>query len=173
MKEVLTITRLSELSGIPNSTCRRYLNVFEAFFLLKGGSRLKRYEPHSVEILKRIKHLYDEGRDTQEIYYILQGEFPMVIDGEEQRKREQTSVVTTLATSEDVEEIKKALEEQREFNKMLLSRLDQQQEYIRESIDRRDRELTQAIRESQRARLDVTTAEQGETKSFWERLFGK
>lgn len=112
-------------------------------------------------------------QDTQEIYYILQGEFPMVIDGEEQRKREQTSVVTTLATSEDVEEIKKALEEQREFNKMLLSRLDQQQEYIRESIDRRDRELTQAIRESQRARLDVTTAEQGETKSFWERLFGK
>lgn len=172
MSNYLTIAELAEQADIPNSTCRRYLSTFEAFFLVKGGSRLKKYEQRAVDILKRIKHLYDDGLESNEIHSVLVGEFPLVIDGDEQRESDESPVVSALATSEDVKEIKQALEDQKVFNQQLLEQIKQQQEYIKQSLDRRDQELLKAIRESQQAQLEVAASEKEEPKKgFFARWF--
>ncbi|MEK4886437.1 MerR family transcriptional regulator [Bacillus sp. FSL W8-0223] len=177
MSEYLTIAELAEQAGIPNSTCRRYLANFEAFFVVKGGSRLKKYEVEAVNVLKRIKQLYDEGKDTNEIRNILANEFPLVINHDDQRETsEKVANTPTLATSEDVEEIKKALEEQKKFNEMLLKKLDEQNRYIKESLEKRDRQLMESLNQAleiRQARIEAAAAEKEQPKGFFARLFSK
>lgn len=153
MKEYLTVAEIEKQTGISNASIRRYLREFEAFFTPKGGSRIKKYEDGAVKVLQRIKILYDEGLDTHEIHGILTNEFPMMIDGEEPVKKEKIAEVPTLATSEDIAEIK-------EMMKLLVKKLDerdeairQRDEYIKQSLERRDRELMKAIRESQQKKI--------------------
>ncbi|MFS0646780.1 hypothetical protein [Siminovitchia sp. 179-K 8D1 HS] len=47
--------------------------------------------------------------------------------------------------------------------------------YIKDSLERRDQELLQAIRESQQARMEVAMTQEKETeqKSWFRRLLGK
>lgn len=179
MSKYLPIAELAELADIPNSTCRRYLADFEAFFIVKGGSRVKRYEAAAVDILKRIKQLYDDGMGTTEIHNVLANEFPLVIDSEKEQKEEAAAAhVPGLATSEDIAEIKQALEQQKQFNEQLVKKLDEQNHYIKESLERRDRQLMESLRatleERKQAALQAAAAEEErKAKGFWSRLFGK
>lgn len=150
MREYLSITELADKSGIPNSTCRRYLTSFEEFFVVKGGSRLKKYEVEAITVLQRIKDLYDDGADTNEIHNILAKEFPRVMNGEEEVDKN----LPTLATSEDIMEIKQALAEQKQFNDELLETLKQQHLYYETKFDSlvQDRELISSLRNSMEQR---------------------
>ena len=199
----ITISEIAEQTDIPNSTCRRYLASFESFFLVKGGSRLKKYEEHAVDVLKRIKDLYENGMDTQEIHNVLANEFPVVINGdEEELKKDEQAPVPLLATGEDIQEIKKALDEQQNFNKLLLEKLEQQHVYYEQKFEelKQDRELIGSLRESMKQRqLESTeiksktdqqftsinqhlveiqqtikeSAASNEKKGFFQRLFNK
>ena len=55
----------------------------------------------------------------------------------------------TIPADPAIEDIKKMLEAQQDFNKALLDRLDEQQEYIKRSLDIRDQQLMQTIRHIQ------------------------
>jgi predicted transcriptional regulator len=176
----LSISEIADKTGISNSTCRRYLSTFERFFVVKGGNRLKKYESSAVVVLGRIRDLYNDGQDTDEIYNILVNEFPMVINGDEQQETNNHQV-PSLATSDDIAEIKQQLVDQREsmqrqeeFNKALLQKLDEQQKYIEQSIERRDRQLMEVLKESQQARIEAAaaTTQEEKKKGFFSRLFG-
>jgi hypothetical protein len=183
VSEYLTISEIEKQTGISNSTCRRYLTTFERFFVVKGGSRLKKYESSSVGILIRIRDLYNDGRDTDEIHNILINEFPMVIDGDEQQ--EVGNQTPTLATSDDLILIKQQLDEQTQFNikliekmerqelfnQALLQKLDEQKLYIERSIENRDRLLMETLKENQQARIEQAAAQQ--KKGFFSKLFKK
>lgn len=169
MKEWLTINELSERTGIPDSTIRRYITKFSDFFVVKGGNRSKRYEDTAVEVLLRIKDLYDKGYETEQTYNALLKVFPQIIDPEE---TEESSSLPALATSDDIIEIKQMLKAQQEFSNRLLDRLSKQEEYIRNSLERRDQRLMQAITDSMNERKLLLESKQ-EDKSFWQRLFKK
>jgi hypothetical protein len=155
MNKYWTITEIAEQADIPRSTCSRYLASFDAFFVIKGGSRLKKYESSAVTVLKRIKQLYDEGLETHEIFDTLKNEFPIVVNSEQQREsNKQTPAVPTLATSEDLEEIITALEEQKQFNQVLLQKMNEQHLYFEKKFEelKYDRELIGSLRESMQQR---------------------
>lgn len=176
MNGYLNINELAEKTGIPDTSVRRYIAKFPHFFKYKGGTRSRRYEEKGVKILIRIKALYDSGYETDQADEILMREFPMIIDGD---KVEEKSVIPYMATADDVAEIvrreteplKKALEEQMNFNKVLLEKLEQQQN----SLDKRDKLLLESIKEIQeRKRIEVAaTKEEEKNKGFFSRLFGK
>lgn len=73
------------------------------------------------------------------------------------------------------------MEQLRELNRQLLLRLDEQQKYIEQRLDRmdeqivkRDELLMKAIREQQETRkLLVAAKEEANKKGFWGRLFKK
>ncbi|MFS0621776.1 MerR family transcriptional regulator [Priestia megaterium] len=187
MKEWLTIKELSEKTGIPDPTIRRYIDKFGNFFTYKGGSRSKRYEEVAVKILIRIKSLYGDGYETDRIDSILRREFAVTISDDGMTKDENTAATPTLATGEDILEIKKALEEQREFNrqqqefnKTLIEKLNHQEAYIKESLQKRDKQFMEHIRDMQEERKVFleTAASLEKSKderklSFFEKLFGK
>ncbi|MEH7169775.1 MerR family transcriptional regulator [Priestia megaterium] len=187
MKEWLTIKELSEKTGIPDPTIRRYIDKFGDFFTYKGGARSKRYEDVAVKILIRIKGLYGDGYETDGIDDILRREFAVTISDDNVTKDDNNTATLTLATGEDILEIKKSLEEQKEFNrqqqefnKALIEKLNHQEAYIRESLQKRDTQFMEHIRnmqEERKALLESTAAvEETRTErklSFFERLFGK
>lgn len=169
MANYLTVSEICKETDVSNSSCRRYLSEFGDFFSTKGGSRVKKYEEQAVNIVRRIKHLYDEGKDKDEIYNILINEFPLVVNDGEQHIKKDT--VPELATGEDVEEIRKLFTKQEKFNAELLKRLDQQTKYINRRMEERDKVLMQSINESLETRKQLASAK--EKKGFFARLFGK
>lgn len=172
MQEWLTINELSDKTGIADSTIRRYVAKFSDFFVVKGGARSKRYEETATKILIRIKELYEKGLETEQVYKNLEKDFPLVLNGD--APEEQTTLLPALATSDDISEIKEMLKAQQEFSNRLLDRLSKQEEYIKDSIDRRDRELMQALKDSMSERrllLENKEAEdKKEDKNLWQRL---
>lgn len=182
MREWFNINELAEKTNIPDTSVRRYIAKFPHFFLYKGGARSRRYEDSSVKVLIRIKNLYDNGYETEQADEILRQEFPMIVDGDKVTGGEEKAVTPALATSEDVAELKEAIallleksKRQEEFNRLLSDKLDQQQKYIEESLNKRDQLLLESIREKQEEKLDETAAaqEKEEKSSFFSRLFGK
>jgi DNA-dependent RNA polymerase auxiliary subunit epsilon len=145
MTKYLSIAELAEQADIPNSTCRRYLTAFEAFFIVKGGARLKKYESGAVDVLRRVKQLYAEGQDTNEIHNVLLNEFPLVIDGDKQEEQEKTS---GLATSEDAVAIRKELEEIKAFNVRLVQEMENQRLFYEKKFAelKHDRELLDSLK---------------------------
>lgn len=172
MQEWITINELSDKTGIADSTIRRYVAKFSDFFVVKGGARSKRYEETAIKILIRIKELYEKGLETEQVYKNLEKDFPLVLDGD--APEEQTTLLPALATSDDISEIKEMLKAQQEFSNRLLDRLSKQEEYIKDSIDRRDRELMQALKDSMSERrllLENKEAEdKKEDKNLWQRF---
>lgn len=154
MVKYLTIAEIAEQADIPNSTCRRYLAAFEPFFLVKGGNRVKKYEATSVDVLKRIKQLYDEGQDTNEIHNVLVNEFPMVIDSDKQQESNEQVTVPGLATSEDIAVIREELQEIKAFNAHLLQEMKNQHLYYEKKFEelKHDRELVHSLRGSMEQR---------------------
>lgn len=168
----LTISEICKETDVSNSSCRRYLSEFDGFFSVKGGGRVKKYEEQAVNVIMRIKHLYDEGKDKDEIYNVLVNEFPLVIDGEEEQSNNES--VPSLATSDDIAEIKGSLNEQKEFNAELLKRLDQQQQYIDKRLEERDQLLMESINKSLETQKQIaSTREEEQKRSFWARLFNR
>jgi len=69
-----------------------------------------------------------------------------------------------------IDDIVKELQEVKADNKALLEQMNKQQEYIDKSLERRDKALLQAIRESQQARLETAATKK---EGFFKRIFGK
>jgi DNA-binding transcriptional MerR regulator len=171
MKEWLSIIELAEETNIPDTTIRRYISKFPDFFTYKGGTRSKRYEDTAIKVLVRIKNLFDEGYETDLVESELKNEFPLIIDGN--RLTEKTTVKAVLATSADLLEIKEALIEQKEFNKLLIEKLSNQDAYIKESLEKRDRLLMESLRilqEDKKAQAEVAAAHK--KTGFFQRIFG-
>jgi len=106
----LYVVDLADRADLPESTTRRYITRFDAFFRSDDKARGRRYHPDSIAILKRIKSLYDAGSQTDEISDILSGEFPMVITkGEEEQQV--PPPVAPYATKEDIQTLYAVLEE--------------------------------------------------------------
>jgi len=185
MKEWLSIKEMAEKTKIPDPSIRRYIEKFSSFFTHKGGARSKRYEDTGLKVLLRIKQLYDEGYETDGIDGILRKEFAVIIDDDSVGENVEKAVTPTLATAEDMAEIKKALEEQREFNKQqqvfnqaLIEKLNAQENYIKESLVKRDQQLLESMKQSMKeqqavAEMAATVEREQKVKSsFWSRLFG-
>ena len=176
MKEWLNIMELAEKTKIPDTTIRRYITKFSQFFLHRGGTRSRRYESSAAEVLLRIKDLYEGGYESEEVANALGKEFPVVVDGEPAEKKPEKADMTANITAEDVAEIKHALAEQKEFNKLLIQRLADQDRFIKESLEQRDQLLLERLsekegeKESQEEQKEVA-AVPAEKKGFFKKFF--
>lgn len=173
MTEWLNIQELADQTNIPDTTIRRYISKFSTFFIFKGGARSRRYEDTAVKVLIRIKQLYDNGHESEEVDNTLRKEFAVIIDGDKEETFEKAST-PALATADDMAEIKEALKQQQDFNKLLIEKLVDQERYIKESLEKRDHlflESIKAIQEEKRTLLETTSTEE-KKPSFFKRFFG-
>jgi len=177
MKEWMNINELAERTLIPDTTVRRYISKFSTYFFSKGGARSKRYEDSGVKVLIRIKQLYDDGFESDEVDRVLKKEFAVVVDGDNEQEQTAKPVTPTLATVEDIAKIMDALKQQQDFNKLLIDKLANQDKYIRESMEKRDNLLLESLRAIQDEKLaiaETTASNEGKDEkkpSFFSRIF--
>lgn len=76
-----------------------------------------------------------------------------------------------------IEQQEERYKQQEKFNKSLIEKLDEQQKYIEERLNKRDNTLIQSLREVQETKKLIAAAEEKREeeskKSFFSRLFGK
>ncbi|CDO05229.1 hypothetical protein BN988_03819 [Oceanobacillus picturae] len=159
MEKWLSISELSELTKIPETTIRRYVSKFRDYFRYDTRGRTKKYHPDTITILKKIAALYNEDYQAPEIDDILAQQFPFVV--EEQPSNHQPPVKTV---EQQFEEFK---EQQEQFNHKVLEKLQEQQDYIKNSIDRRDSELLSAIKQIQETKKEIAAAKEKKWWEFW------
>lgn len=101
------------------------------------------------------------------------GIVPEENDREIDRSREE--VISKLINY--IEQQEERFEKQEQFNKTLLEKLDRQQKYIEERLDKRDETLILSLREVQDTKKLIAAAEERKDaenkKSFLQRLLGK
>ncbi|MFP7737973.1 DUF3967 domain-containing protein [Priestia aryabhattai] len=88
------------------------------------------------------------------------------------------SMFERLEQLDKLDDMQKQLDKQNEFNQLLMERLEQQQKYIDEKIEKRDKQFIDAIRESQETKKLIASAleqreKEEQNKGFFARLFGK
>lgn len=161
MEEWLSISQLSNKTEIPESTVRRYTNKFDKFFRYEKRSRGKKYHPESLEVLNRIATLYNDELQADEIEERLARDFPFAVAVESEREKS-----TPIKSIE--RQFQEFKEQQEQFNKELLENLLKQQEYINNSIKKRDQELLKVLEEAQQTRKEIAAAKQEDKKKWWQ-----
>lgn len=139
MEKWLSVAELSKQAQVPESTARRYLGKFEAFFRFDERQRGRKYAPDNVPILVFIQNCYNLGMESQEIEEALVKQFPMTVSTTEPPQTPIPVPAPVLATKEDLEEVLTELRALREENQRIHQHLEQR-------IEDRDRKLTETLR---------------------------
>jgi DNA-binding IclR family transcriptional regulator len=86
VEEWLTVKEVAEQTKLPETTCRRYLDLFSDFIKSRALGRTRKYEPGAVDVVARIAEYYQAGQLTPEIRERLGFEYGQTIDIESATK---------------------------------------------------------------------------------------
>ncbi|MCQ9283295.1 MerR family transcriptional regulator [Priestia megaterium] len=175
MTKWLSVKELSEETNIPTSTIRRYIDKFEDFFIQKENHRPKQYEAVAATVLLKIKQLYDEGCQAEEINEALQKEFSLTTS-------EDQAAVSLDEDKEDTAEAAdqpEADDQQPTPPEQPVQPSPQQEPDTKQILQEKDKQLIQSLRKSlreQQAISELVEASKessvvGKKRSILKRLF--
>ncbi|WP_394556461.1 MerR family transcriptional regulator [Priestia aryabhattai] len=175
MTKWLSVKELSEETSIPTSTIRRYIDKFEDFFIQKEDHRPKQYEAAAATVLLKIKQLYDEGCQAEEINEALQKEFSLTTS-------EDQAAVSLDEDKEDTAEAAdqpEADDQQPTPPEQPVQPSPQQEPDTKQILQEKDKQLIQSLRKSlreQQAISELVEASKessvvGKKRSILKRLF--
>ncbi|WP_033580266.1 MerR family transcriptional regulator [Priestia aryabhattai] len=172
MTKWLSVKELSEETSIPTSTIRRYIDKFEDFFIQKEDHRPKQYEAAAATVLLKIKQLYDEGCQAEEINEALQKEFSLTTS-------EDQAAVSLDEDKEDTENTAEADDQQPTPPEQPVQPPPQQEPDTKQILQEKDKQLIQSLRKSlreQQAISELVEASKessvvGKKRSILKRLF--
>ena len=174
MTKWLSVKELSEETSIPTSTIRRYIDKFQYFFIQKENHRPKQYEAAAATVLLKIKQLYDEGCQAEEINEALQKEFSLTTS------EDQAAVSLEEAEDkENTENTAEAADQQPTPPEQPVQPSPQQEPDTKQILQEKDKQLIQSLRKSlreQQAISELVEASKessvvGKKRSILKRLF--
>jgi len=174
MTKWLSVKELSEETSIPTSTIRRYIDKFQYFFIQKEDHRPKQYEAAAATVLLKIKQLYDEGCQAEEINEALQKEFSLTTS------EDQAAVSLEEAEDkENTENTAEAADQQPTPPEQPVQPSPQQEPDTKQILQEKDKQLIQSLRKSlreQQAISELVEASKessvvGKKRSILKRLF--
>jgi len=170
-KKWFSVLDIEKQTGIPNATIRRYINNHGVHLNVKKQGKGYYLAEESIKILQEIRKLYDEGMTAQHVNdTLVERAIPMTITISEGEQK------TNIHVSEALQDMQKSIDEQNQVIRSLVEQMKQQQEYIDNKLEERDKRLIAAIRESQEARKEIAASSQEKTqekkKGWLARLFG-
>ncbi|MGG0486510.1 MerR family transcriptional regulator [Priestia aryabhattai] len=175
MTKWLSVKELSEETSIPTSTIRRYIDKFEDFFIQKEDHRPKQYEAAAATVLLKIKQLYDEGCQAEEINEALQKEFSLTTSKDQ----------AAVSLDEDKEDTAEAADQPEADDQQPtppeqpVQPPPQQEPDTKQILQEKDKQLIQSLRKSlreQQAISELVEASKessvvGKKRSILKRLF--
>lgn len=162
----LSVAKLSQDSGVPESTTRRYLNRFDKFMRYDNRSRGRRYHPACVDIVTLIQQLYADGMETEEVEETLAKKYAINAECTESSSIEPSPVAHSFATKEDMAELQQLLVRMNEEIAAVREENEQLQAMIDEKFVEHEKKMVSVIEE-------LGSRAEKHRKSFWGRLFGK
>ena len=180
MTKWLSVKELSEETSIPTSTIRRYIDKFQYSFIQKEDHRPKQYEAAAATVLLKIKQLYDEGCQAEEINEALQKEFSLTtsedqaaVSIEEAEDKEDTENTAEAADQPEADGQQPTSPEQP------VQPSPQQEPDTKQILQEKDKQLIQSLRKSlreQQAISELVEASKessvvGKKRSILKRLF--
>ncbi|MEK6189971.1 MAG: helix-turn-helix domain-containing protein [Carnobacterium alterfunditum] len=158
MDKMFSVSELSKITRIPESTVRRYISKFEAYFQYDSRGKGKKYHSESVEVLKRIAGLYSEDYQAHEIESVLATQFSFTVTDQQD-----TTTQPPVTIERQLQEFR---DQQAEFNKQLLEKLEQQEQYIKKLLEERNQPLLQKS-ETMQPEEKEDAAEAVRPKKWW------
>ncbi|MBY0074511.1 MerR family transcriptional regulator [Priestia aryabhattai] len=175
MTKWLSVKELSEETSIPTSTIRRYIDKFEDFFIQKEDHRPKQYEAAAATVLLKIKQLYDEGCQAEEINEALQKEFSLTTSEDQAAVSLDEDKENTAEAADQPE----ADDQQPTPPEQPVQPSPQQEPDTKQILQEKDKQLIQSLRKSlreQQAISELVEASKessvvGKKRSILKRLF--
>ncbi|MDN4863432.1 MerR family transcriptional regulator [Priestia sp. YIM B13551] len=177
MTKWLSVKELSEETSIPTSTIRRYIDKFQYFFIQKEDHRPKQYEAAAATVLLKIKQLYDEGCQAEEINEALQKEFSLTTS--EDQAAVSLEEAEDKEDTENTENTAEAADQQPTPPEQPVQPSPQQEPDTKQILQEKDKQLIQSLRKSlreQQAISELVEASKessvvGKKRSILKRLF--
>lgn len=179
LEEWITPADVSEKYNIPVETIRRYLRQHGHHLKIKKIHKKYLIHSDSVKFIPQIRDQFADGKSVEEVEEYLESKgLPLTItvqpDEHERHDRDDRLEGAMLEMAKKMDQFQSQFNQQKEFNRQLVDRLDQQQKYIDERMNERDRLLMESLRGIQEQnKLIAATQEEEKKKGFWKRLFGK
>lgn len=174
---------IAKLAGLAESTVRKYAQLLEKndyrFVRNVNGNRI--FTELDIKIFLELKATPKEEKSIEEIASDIAGTYTAkAVTSKEEKSDDiqsnQESELDMLAILiKKVDELTDMSQQQINFNKELVNKLDQQQKYIDERLEQRDKKLMESIRllqEEKQARLEMAATQEEKKKGFFARLFG-
>jgi len=175
--EWITVSEASNKINIPVETIRRYLRAHSVHLKVKKLGKKYFIHDDSMTVIRRIRALYEQNMSVEEVEEALSASgIPMtftVQNGDD--------LMMTVNLANELEQIKKALNEQQEFNRSLLHEFKRQGDQLNQLVDvvcqdkkliEQNRDLLESIVNNQQAEIEVATTEQAKP-GFFTRWFGR
>lgn len=155
---------VSKILGVQESTLRKYCTLMQKKVSVSKNTVGHRvfYEA-DIDVLKQIVELKNTSTLTldESVEKILNPDIASTTDVAS------VDNMVDVAYMKLLEEFSAFKAEQQQFNTELLKQLQSQHDYIKNSIDERDRKLMLALKESQEARREIASANQKKWWQFW------
>jgi DNA-binding transcriptional MerR regulator len=168
---------VSDILQISDSTLRKWCLSLEknGCEFVRGTNNSRAFVERDVLLLRRMKELIQSKGVTVENATNL---VMASVKSEEVTTgvHEANSLTVHVQHELLLKEILERQERLEEFNKQLLTRLDEQQQYINDKLEQRDLQLTTALKETLEVKKMIAAsleAPKEEKKGFFARLFGK
>lgn len=169
VKEVAVV-----LDESPNVIRNWMKELREHIPLMKNESGYNVFSHEALEKMKLIKQLHrQQNYSIKQInhYFATGGESfqPLPAKGSDEVLAEELRKMR-----ESIQFLQEDAQKQQEFNQALVKKLDEQQQYIENKLEARDRQLMQALKETQEAKklmLQEQAAQSEKNKGFFSRFF--
>ena len=162
---------------IGDSTLRKWCLALEkqGYYFTRTDNNRRVFFEKDLEVLKHFRHLVKVQNFSLENAAIVVASKYKEKEGtvSEQPNSKNANVLPTEQLQELVSKLLDHVERQEDFNRELLKRLEEQQRYIEERIDKRDRLLMQTLREYQQQTQKLIAATEEEKLPWYKKLFKK
>ncbi len=159
---------VSKILGVQESTLRKYCALMgkHNYEFNKNTVGHRIFYKKDIEVIKKIVDLKNAGSLTlnESVKTILESDIDDVSAVEPISNPDYAKILDEFATFKN---------EQQQFNQQLIEQLQKQQDYIKNSIEERDKKLMFAIKESMEMRRQLVAAEEEKKenekkkKSWW------
>ncbi|MDX8367816.1 DUF3967 domain-containing protein [Cytobacillus sp. IB215665] len=171
---------IANITDIAESTVRKYSQLLEAsgYVFNRNASGYRIFTKQDKEIFFELKNASKSDKSVEEIAHDIASKYIAKVDttkddvsGNTQPQQGiECDMLADLTKKLDV--LTDMSEKQNKLNAELLKKLDQQQKYIDERLNERDKLLMQSLNEATEVRKQIAAATE-EKKGFFAKLFGK
>ena len=162
---------------ISDSTLRKWCLALEkqGYYFTRTDNNRRVFFERDLEVLRYFRYLVKvQNFNLENAAAVVSSRFKgSERTPSEQANSENGDVLPSGEVKEMIEKLLDHIERQEAFNKELLKRLDEQQRYIEERIDKRDQLLMQTLREHQQQTQKLIAAAEEEKLPWYKKLFKK